>query len=73
MVSMWLILLAGGIFCIAGALFNWDWLMENKRSRSRYGIRLFSRDGARIFYFVIGLAIIVLGFLGMSGVLNLKS
>jgi len=62
---MWLVLLAGGIFCIAGALFNWDWFMENKRSR--YGIRLFSRNGARIFYCVIGLAIIVLGFLGMSG------
>ena len=65
---MWLILLAGGFFCIAGAVYNWDWFMESKRAR--YRIRLLSRNGARIFYFVIGIALVAVSFLGISKIIG---
>ncbi len=68
--SMWVIIVLGGLFCIIGALFNWDLLMENKSSRwSRYGIRLLSRNASRILYFLIGLALVIIGAIGVLGVI----
>jgi hypothetical protein len=48
-----------GLFTIAGAIFNWDWFMNDYRAR--FFVKIFGRDGARIFYVILGLVIIVLG------------
>jgi small neutral amino acid transporter SnatA (MarC family) len=49
-----------GIFTIVGAAADWDWFMNNHRAR--LFVSLFGRDGARVFYVILGLLIIVLGF-----------
>lgn len=66
-----LFLVAIGIFALFGALFNWDWFMNSRRAR--LFVRLLSRNGARIFYAVIGLSLVVLGLLGTLGIIDLSS
>ena len=53
------ILLLGGLFSIAGAVFNWDFFFSN--SKARVFVRLLGRTGARIFYGILGIAIIIIG------------
>jgi hypothetical protein len=48
-----------GIFTFCGGLFNWDWFMLNRRARLI--VRIFGRGGARIFYMVLGVAILLTG------------
>jgi hypothetical protein len=58
--------LGAGFFSIAGAVFNWDWFMEN--SRARFFVQIFGRDGARVFYVILGLFLIVMGiFVASAG------
>lgn len=52
---------AAGIFCLAGAYFNWDFFFNARKSRRIAD--LFGRNGARIFYAVLGIFIIVMGVL----------
>jgi hypothetical protein len=49
-----------GIFSIAGVVFNWDFFMNN--SRARFFVNLFGREGARLFYIVLGVVVILLSF-----------
>jgi hypothetical protein len=49
-----------GIFSIAGGIFNWDFFMNN--SRARFFVDIFGRDGARLFYIVLGVVVILLSF-----------
>lgn len=53
------ILLLGGLFSIAGAVFDWDFFFNN--SKARVFVRLLGRTGARIFYGILGIAIIIIG------------
>ncbi len=48
-----------GLFTIAGAVFNWDWFMGHWKAR--LFVHLFGRNGARCFYGILGLVIVVLG------------
>ena len=48
-----------GAFTIACAAGDWDWFMESRRAR--LFVRLFGRNGARIFYGLLGLAFVVGG------------
>ncbi len=54
-------LICAGIFSIAGALFNWNWFMNNTRARGIVG--LLGREGARIFYGVLGVFLLITGIL----------
>ncbi len=54
-----LILTAAGLFAICGAVFNWDFLMNS--FKSRFWVRILGRNNARIFYGIIGIAIVVWG------------
>jgi small neutral amino acid transporter SnatA (MarC family) len=54
-----LLIAGGGLFSIAGAVFNWDWFMNNDRAQPF--VNFFGREGARVFYVVLGLVLIVLG------------
>ncbi len=41
-----------GLFCLLGALMNWDWFFRARKSAMIN--RLFGRKGARIFYGILG-------------------
>ncbi len=60
----WLIvgfLLGGGVFSVLGALKDWDFFMNSRKARPF--VRLVGRNGARIFYGVIGTILAVGGAL----------
>ncbi len=48
-----------GAFSLFCAVMNFDWFMESRRARIFVG--MFGRDGARIFYGLLGLALMGLG------------
>jgi hypothetical protein len=48
----------GGV-CIAAAIFNWPWTYEFQKAR--WIQRLCGRTGARIFFALLGVGLIVLG------------
>lgn len=50
------ILFGIGVYCLAGAIFNWNWFY--RFSRSRFIDRLAGRTAARIFYALLGAAAI---------------
>ena len=58
-------LVAGGIFAIAGAAFNWEWFMTARKAR--FIVAIAGRTGARIFYGVLGIALSVAGVLNLTG------
>ncbi|GAB5491647.1 MAG: hypothetical protein Phog2KO_18620 [Phototrophicaceae bacterium] len=55
----------GGGFALAGAIFNWDWFMES--GRGNFLVKLIGRNGTRIFYGVIGLFLLAVGFSALFG------
>jgi hypothetical protein len=63
-----LILVAAGIFSICGAAFDWEWFINNRKAR--FFVATFGRNGARIFYGVLGIAITVVGTLITLGILK---
>jgi hypothetical protein len=48
-----------GIYCILAAGFNWNWFFKN--SRASGVTSFFQRNGARIFYALLGLLFAGLG------------
>lgn len=65
-----LFLAAAGAFSIVGALCDWDWFMDNRKARPL--VKILTRTGARIFYFLLGLSLFVLGALVTIGVVDLS-
>lgn len=59
-----------GLFTIAAAVLDWEWFFTNRRAAPF--VRVFGRSGARIFYGLLGVGILVLGFsmLGFSASLS---
>ena len=49
-----------GVFAISGAVGDWDWFMNHRKSR--LFVRLFSRLGARCFYILLGTGLMIFGF-----------
>ncbi|EAZ93140.1 immunity 17 family protein [Crocosphaera chwakensis] len=60
-----LFVIAAGIFSLCGAILNWDWYMNHRKAR--FLVRIFGRGGARVFYGVLGLGLIILGGLLLFG------
>jgi hypothetical protein len=59
------ILVAVGLFSFAGGLFNWNWFMNTRRAIAL--VRAIRPVGARVFYMLLGIVIIVFGvFLGFN-------
>lgn len=57
-----------GLFSILGAVKNWDFFMNNRKAY--IWVKLFGRNGARIFYGILGFVIAIIG-LGISvGILH---
>ncbi len=61
-------LVGAGIFAIAGAAFDWDWFMLNRRAW--LFVKLLGRNGARGLYVVLGAGLIVAGVLMAVGVIS---
>lgn len=62
----WIAIACAGVFSIAGALFNWSWFMNSTRARGI--VDLLGREGARIFYGLLGVSLLILSILmAMSG------
>jgi hypothetical protein len=47
---------AVGIFSILGGALNWRFFMENRKAE--FFVRVFGRNGARIFYVLLGVGIL---------------
>lgn len=54
------LMMSGGVLCILAAINDWDWFFDNFRARPF--VRLFGRKGARWFYAILGLFLMVMGF-----------
>jgi len=61
-----LILVAAGLFSICGAAFDWDFFINSRKAR--FFVSTFGRTGARIFYALLGLVIVVMGTLITVGI-----
>lgn len=53
-----------GLFMIVAAALNWGRLMDNKRAA--VFVRLFGRNGARVFYVFLGVGLVALGYMILS-------
>lgn len=61
-----LLMLAAGVFCIFCAVKDYDFFMES--SKAALFVKLFGRNGARVFYIILGIVILVAGLcFGVSG------
>ena len=57
------IFMALGLFSLVAAIFNFDWYFQT--SGAATFIKLFGRQGARVFYALLGLGLITCGVLGL--------
>ena len=68
----WALLLSlAGLFSICGGVFDWDFFMNNYKARGM--VKLFGRNGARVFYMVLGTVIALLGVGFAVGFIPTKS
>lgn len=59
-----ILFILAGLFSIAGAVFNWDFYFNARKARTI--VNIFGRNGARIFYAVLGLFIIFCGVMVLT-------
>tara|TARA_R110002050_G_scaffold204327_2_gene339711 strand:- start:17608 stop:17820 length:213 start_codon:yes stop_codon:yes gene_type:complete len=55
-----IITISGGAFAIIASIFNWDFFFENRKAQ--LFLKLFGRNGARIFYSALGLFLLYIGY-----------
>lgn len=60
----------GGAFALTCAALDWDWFMN--RRKAQLFCKLLGRGGARIFYGVLGAALLGFGICIVSGVVPVK-
>lgn len=63
-----LILVAAGLFSICGAVLDWDFFINSRKAR--FFVSTLGRTGARVFYGILGLVIVVMGALITLGILK---
>ncbi|MBQ9601489.1 MAG: immunity 17 family protein [Neisseriaceae bacterium] len=51
-----ILIILAGVMCIASAIFNWNWFYTN--ARASLFVYLLGRNGARIFYALLGIFLI---------------
>ena len=56
-------LILAGLFSIVCAVKDYDWFMKNRKARPI--VAIFGRNGAKIFYIILGAFIILMGILAM--------
>ena len=57
-----------GLFTVVAGAMNWDWFMDHPKAR--FMCAICGRGGARVFYVVIGAALVVFGGLLSAGVIR---
>ena len=62
------IFMAIGLFSVVCAACDFEWFMNHRKAR--IVLRILGRTGARVFYIVLGAAIMVLGGLVLFGALH---
>ncbi len=62
-----LIIVAAGLFSLCAAALDWNLFMQSRKAQWIVGI--FGRNGARVFYGILGLGLMVLGGLIAAGIL----
>ena len=65
-----LFFIAGGAFSILGGICNWDWFMNARKAK--FIVKVLTRNGARIFYCILGLFVLVLGILFTMGIIDIQ-
>ncbi len=50
---------AAGLFVIVAVVSDWNWFFEHQKAK--FFVDAFGRNGARIFYGVLGCALLLLG------------
>ncbi len=63
-----IIIIFAGLFAVICAIGNWDWFMGNRKAR--IWLKLFGRNGARIFYILLGGALATVGALLSAGIIK---
>ena len=63
-------LVIGGLLSIISAAMDWDWFMNY--NNARLFVKMFGRNGARIFYVLFGLTLIIFAGLIFFDVINLS-
>jgi hypothetical protein len=58
------ILVSAGAFSICGGAFDWDWFMNSRKAQ--FWLKLFGRQGARMFYVILGVVIAAIGVIVSS-------
>ena len=70
MIIMGLVFAALGLFSLMGAIKNWDWYFNNYKAKGV--VAIFGRNGARVFYGILGIIFIVIGLLvAVDGIFGL--
>ncbi|MBN1440728.1 MAG: immunity 17 family protein [Anaerolineales bacterium] len=59
------ILVGAGLYCLAGAVFDWEWFLGGRRSE--IFVRILGRLGARFLYALVGLLVAGIGIAGALG------
>jgi small neutral amino acid transporter SnatA (MarC family) len=54
-----IVILLAGLFSIVCAAFDFDWFMNNRRAS--LFVKIFKRNGARVFYIVLGIVLCIMG------------
>ncbi|NDV55805.1 hypothetical protein D0T51_08720 [Parabacteroides sp. 52] len=57
--------LFAGLFSLLASCLNWEWFFTTQKSE--YIVRTLGRSGARIFYGLLGVALITCGLIGLFG------
>jgi uncharacterized membrane protein YidH (DUF202 family) len=63
-----LLVIAGGLFTAGCGIFDWQWAMTSRQGR--LVSKMITRGGARAFYVVVGVGLIVVGTLMTIGVIE---
>ncbi len=62
--------LTAGVFCIVCAAMDYDFFMNDKKAW--IFVKLLGRNGARVFYVIVGAAFVVAGVLFAAGIITNK-
>ena len=66
-----IVFILAGAYVFLGGFFNWDWFMNSRKAG--WIVRIVGRQGARVFYMLVGAVLITLGALAEAGRISLGS
>jgi small neutral amino acid transporter SnatA (MarC family) len=58
----------GGLFCIIASIYNWNFFFNNHKAR--FFVNIIGLTGARVFYIILGLILMLLGFMVVFNIIH---